>query len=51
MAYCLGVGAHIVACCSSFDNPLYLLMLVRLDEYVIATLLQDIEPEVWVTQA
>ena len=51
MAYCLVVGEHIAAGRGGFDSPLCLLMLVRLEQYIIAALLQDIESKFGVTHA
>ena len=51
MIYRLGGGAHIVFGCGSFDNTPYLCLVERFDQYIVATMLQDIDPEIVVTQA
>ena len=50
MAYHLA-GERIAPSGGSFDNALYLLVLIRRDQHIITALLQDIEPEIVVTQA
>ena len=51
MIYRSGGGAHIVFGCGSFDNTPYLYLIEGFDQYIVATLLQDIDPEIVVTQA
>ena len=51
MIYRSGGGAHIASGCGSFDNSPYLLVLEGFDQYIVAALLQDIEPQLGVAQA
>src|SRR5437899_10239 len=46
MIYRLGGGSHIASGCGNFKSSPYLLVSVGFDYYIIATLLQDIEPEI-----
>src|SRR5437016_9805794 len=45
------MGAHITSCCSSLNSSLYLFVLVRFDQHIIGTLLQDIHPQLVIAQA
>ena len=47
----LGGGAHIAFGCGSFNNALYLFVLVGFDQHIIAALLQDIELQFGIAQA
>ena len=51
MIYRLRGGAHIVFDCGSFDNAPYLYLIKGFDQYIVATLLQHIDPEIVVAQA
>ena len=51
MIYRLGGGTHKVFGCGSFDNAPYLCLIEGFDQYIVATLLQHIDPEIVVTQA
>jgi hypothetical protein len=37
--------------CCAFDNSPYLFTLVRLDQHIVGTMLQDIDPKLVITQA
>ncbi|PYT22576.1 MAG: hypothetical protein DMG57_34845 [Acidobacteria bacterium] len=51
MIYRSGGRAHIASGCGNLKSSPYLLVVEGFDQYIVATLLQDIEPEIGVAQA